>query len=238
MFDKVNLEEELYKSKENQDSKSEKTLSAFKALFQSEWEREQKIRGRLATRTKGVVEVHNNLPEKDIFTIDQIQSLCLKFRLRFLPSDLFKGSIPDEAIFKVRRTETLLGKEIPKFFLLAPESVFRLGDANKDPLLFAPLTDGRFLFLHKWGNDLSPWHRVMAWPLQNPVNLLLTVGFVAVVFALLLPSKWFTNPGVFSFERLAMVFWAWIVGMSLTSYFWFVLNKKFSLHAWRNPYFN
>ena len=43
--------------------------------------------------------------EKDVYDIDAIRSIAVKYRLRFLPTKYFKNEIPQEAIFKTKNLE-------------------------------------------------------------------------------------------------------------------------------------
>jgi hypothetical protein len=107
-----------------------------------------------------------------VFHISQIESLCKKYYLRFLPSALFNGSIdsalPDkiatfEAIYGVRcKSEVSKGRWVYEkeekennTFIAAPMSSFKLEEKPKDPLLFYKINDEYYYLIHKWGNDLS-----------------------------------------------------------------------------------
>lgn len=49
---------------------------------------------------------HFDCLESDrIFHLEQIKSICVDYRLRFLDSHLFKGKIPEEAITKIHQLE-------------------------------------------------------------------------------------------------------------------------------------
>ncbi|MEC9231348.1 MAG: hypothetical protein VX888_01530, partial [Bacteroidota bacterium] len=75
----------------------------------------------------------------DVYDIDAIKSIAVKYRLRFLPTKYFKNEIPQEAIFKTKNLEKKNNTSIKNFHILAPATSFDLEDVNKDPLLFAPL---------------------------------------------------------------------------------------------------
>ena len=111
-----------------------------------------------------------------VYHISQIEKLCSKYYLRFLPSALFKGSIdaalPDkiatfEATYNVQcksvakeRNGFMNWDEIEdekgnNTFIAAPKSSFKLEERPKDPLLFYKINDEYYYLIHKWGNDLS-----------------------------------------------------------------------------------
>lgn len=132
-----------------------------------------------------------------VFHISQIEKLCDRYYLRFLPSALFKGSIdpslPDkiatfEATYNVQCKSVV--KDISRFrnwmdieaekgnntFIAAPASSFKLEERPKDPLLFYKINDEYYYLIHKWGNDLSIIRRfykilssrLLAWAILIP----------------------------------------------------------------------
>src|SRR5690348_2306487 len=107
-----------------------------------------------------------------VFHISQIESLCKKYYLRFLPSALFNGSIdsalPDkiatfEATYEVKCKSVVTEsrwvypseEKENNTFIAAPASSFKLEERPKDPLLFYKINDEYYYLIHKWGNDLS-----------------------------------------------------------------------------------
>ena len=64
--------------------------------------KEQKILDRL----EGDLSLNNQekhfFEEEKIYTLEQIKKLCIKYRLRFLDSKVFKGDFPHEAILKIK----------------------------------------------------------------------------------------------------------------------------------------
>jgi hypothetical protein len=241
MFENVDLKTELYHTREARSkSGEEKTLSEFKNLFKADWERENRIS---ETLSRGAIS--SELPalnfglKQEIFSLGDIKALCLKYRLRFLSTKHFKGDIPREALSAVKNTEAQLGEEIPAFMMVAPSTMFKLEDANKDPLLMAPLNDGRFLLIHKWGNDLAWYRRLLAWPTKTLINLMATIAIVSLLIAAITPLSLLSQSGhYFNFYRIAFFGWNMIFLSGLVSYFWFALNQKFSVNAWDSSTFN
>jgi hypothetical protein len=241
MFENVDLKAELYNArKARSKSGEEKTLSEFKNLFKADWERENRIG---ETLSRGAISC--DLPalssdlKQEIFSLKDIKALCLKYRLRFLSTKFFKGEIPREAVNAIKNTESRLGEEIPAFMMVAPSTMFKLEDANKDPLLLAPLNDGRFLLIHKWGNDLAWYRRLMAWPTKTLVNLMATIAIISFLIAAFTPMSLLSQTGnYFNFYRVAFFGWNMVFLSGLVSYFWFALNQKFSVNAWDSSTFN
>lgn len=179
-------------------------------------------------------------PER-VFHRDTIRSLCLRYRLRFLPGGSFKGPIPDKAVHALRMLERKAETPITSFMLMAPATRFKLCDSEADPLLFVPLDGDRYYLVHKWGNDLSPMREVVNWPLRNAATLSVLVVLVAWVLALLVPTSLITDEPGASFwgaHRFAMMLWSTMVCASFTVFGWFAFFGQFSADAWNSRYFN
>lgn len=240
MFDKVNLEKELKTLKIKEQKESEDTLDAFKQLFKADWEKDENILKNLKKgASSSTLLSPDKLDEEKIYSLSEIKRLCLDYRLRFLSTKYFKKQFPLDAIKQISETEKLAGEQIKSFAMIAPAQMFNLEDANKDPLLFAPLSDGRFYLIHKWGNDLSPWRKIIAWPAKSLLNLLMTIVVVSLITSAIIPTEWLMKNGnYFNFYRIAFVGFNLIFLTGITSYFWLSLNQKFSVEAWNSSTFN
>jgi hypothetical protein len=181
----------------------------------------------------------DNLSEERIFDLESIKTLCVKYRLRFLSTKQFKGDIPSSAISSVKETEQIIGHNIDAFMIAAPSKLFKLEDSNKDPLLFAPLEDGRFYLIDQWGDDMAWYRKIVNWPLTSPITLLLAVLSVSGLLTVLIPSNLLSSSGEFlNFMRLVAFGWNVIFLLGITSYLWFASHAKFSIHAWNSKTFN
>jgi hypothetical protein len=241
MFENVNLEEALMKERDvKRDSRKNETLREFKRLFEAEWENEKRVR---QTISKGAVSSElpsaRNLPADRIFEYDSIRKLCLDYRLRFLSTKQFRGEIPRHALQSIRETENKVGKPIDSFMIMAPAKMFKLEDVNSDPLLFAPLDDGRFYLIDKWGGDLSWFRKWTALPVKTPVHLLTAIVVLSAILTLMIPGTLLSfDQGYLSVMRLVAFCWNVIFLLGITSYFWFASHAKFSVHAWNSRHFN
>ncbi len=244
MIGKVNLERALRATRDernHEDRQVPNLLSSVRKLFETEWEREQEICERLqAGAVSSKLLSPKALAKENIFELEDIRELCLQYRLRFLSTKLFKPGFPAEAIAAIKATERVTGERIEAFMIAAPAEKFHLSDSNKDPLLFAPLSDGRFYLIHKWGDDMSPWRKYLNWPKRRLINLMLAILGISLALSLLVPNSFFTSMDLnyVNFYRMAFFIWnaAFLAGM--VSYFWFSTNQKFSVHAWNSPNFN
>ena len=76
-----------------------------------------------------------NYNEKDVYDIDAIRSIAVKYRLRFLPTKYFKNEIPQEAIFKTKNLEKKNNTSIKNFHILAPATSFDLRGCKQRSLI-------------------------------------------------------------------------------------------------------
>ena len=112
------------------------------------------------------------LESQHIYHIDQIEKICVDYRLRFLDAKYYKSDIPQQGLAKVNYLNQQHQTELQGFKIMAPSKLFKLENAD-DPLLFAPIGNGYYYFIHKWGNDLHPLRRMMMWPVKNLENFML-----------------------------------------------------------------
>lgn len=169
-----------------------------------------------------------------IYHIDQIKKVSIQYRLRFLDSKFFKGTIPDEAQAAVARLETTHRTTLADFKIMAPSIMFRLAKTD-DPLLFAPMGNDYFYLIHKWGNDLHPLRRLRMWPFMNIWNLLLMLLVVSGVLTSLTPLSIFTkNPDSTSFWMLYFFMFKAVV--SIVLFYGFALGKNFNPAIWNSKY--
>ncbi len=242
MFANVKLENELKRSRNaGIQEASDDLLSQIQDLFVADWEREKRLHNLLESgvTSAGLLNLEF-LDEENIFSLANIKEIAVKYRLRFLSTRHFKNKIPYEAVSKLKALETKTGQKTPSLMILAPSEMFRLEDANKDPLLFAPLSDGRFYLVHQWGGEISWLRAVLAWPKQKLQHLVVSIAVLSALISLLLPAIWFGDAqgNYFNFYRVAAFGWNLIFLSGIVSYFWFVTNQKFSLNAWNSKFFN
>ena len=101
---------------------------------------------------------------------------------------------------------------------MAPSALFRL-EKTDDPLLFVPLGNNYYYLVHKWGNDLHPFRKLIMWPFKNIWNLLFTILLFSFLVTEITPITLFT-------KAIA----------SVVLYFGFALGKNFNPAIWNNKY--
>lgn len=129
----------------------------------------------VANREKTRIEQLSKYDSTRVFHEDEIGKICNRYALRFLPSNVYKGTIDPLMPSKVAEFEKLYGTHSYK--ICAPASAFKLEEKPKDPLLFASIGNDYYYLVHKWGNDLSI-NRIIVGLLINPyiIWMLIFIG--------------------------------------------------------------
>src|SRR5688572_679460 len=95
-FKRINIEEELLKTKE-----VEQLLKDAQLLLKQDAEKEEALKKSLQQYLPAppASSSHLILGDQDlVFSLNTIKATCVKYRLRFLDSQLFKNEIPYEAL--------------------------------------------------------------------------------------------------------------------------------------------
>ncbi|KSA13927.1 hypothetical protein [Maribacter dokdonensis] len=171
-----------------------------------------------------------------IYHIKEIKQICIDYRLRFLDTKYFKGTIPAEGLSKIKALEKEHDTEIKGFKIIAPSKLFKLEDKD-DPLLFAPIGNGYYYLIHQWGNDLHPFRKLLMWPFKNMANLIILVLLISFLVTLMIPN------GLFSKSSTNAQFWILYFFMfkciaSVVIFYGFALGKNFSPAIWNSKYYN
>ncbi len=195
------------------------------------------ILDKIRNDTKTVNRFHlERLDSTRIFHIEDIKTLCINYRLRFLDFALFKGSIPTEAIDKIQNLENEHQTDIQNLKIVAPSKMFRLKNAD-DPLLFVPLGNDYFYLIHKWGTDLHPFRKLLMWPYKNFENLIFTVFLLSIFLTLLIPDGLFSKEQSLNQTFIVFLFmFKWVAAIVL--FYGVALGKNFNNQMWNSKYFN
>ncbi|NHF59264.1 hypothetical protein FK220_007925 [Flavobacteriaceae bacterium TP-CH-4] len=234
---KTNIEEKLEKLKAKSND-SEHILDTVYRILKED----SKERDRIAKTLNGGRSAITNqfdfdlLESHRIYHIDQIKTICIDYRLRFLDSKYFKSKIPQEAYSKIKELEKAHNTELKGFKIVAPSKLFKLDDKD-DPLLFAPIGNNYFYLIHKWGNDLHPLRKALVWPFKNIVNLGLLVVLISYLCTLLVPDGLFSKSGS-STEFWIIFFFMFKSIASVVIFYGFALGKNFNPAIWNSKYFN
>lgn len=237
LLQKTNIERELSRLKSGNITPAT-ILSEVQQILEEDTKQELSIEQRLNQKSKCVANNFdlNLLETSRIFHIDQIKKICIDYRLRFLDSRYFKGKIPKAAVSKIKQLEKEHNIEVGGFKIMAPSKLFKLEDKD-DPLLFAPIGNGYFYLIHKWGNDLHPLRKALVWPFKGIVNLTIITLIISYFATLLVPN------GLFSKSDSIAEFWIVYFFMfksiaAVVIFYGFALGKNFNPAIWKSKYFN
>ncbi|MDC6405563.1 MULTISPECIES: hypothetical protein [Maribacter] len=239
LFQRTNLLEKLRLEKEKLRKSEELILDDVRAILSKVDDDNSRIAKNLVNSQSGsqVNSFTFDLLDSDkIFHIDQIKNLCIDYRLRFLDTKYFKGEIPAEAYSKIRSLEKEHNTELKDFKIIAPSKLFKLEDKD-DPLLFAPMGNGYYYLIHKWGNDLNPFRKLMMWPFKNVGNLIFVIVLISYLTTLLIPNGLFSKSNsVAEFGILFFFMFKSIVAIAI--FYGFAMGKNFSPAIWNSKYYN
>lgn len=234
---KVNIQKQLLKRR-NKYVSPESILGQVQAVLQQDVQHETKIQEALSNKSSNINNNFNiDLLEHDnIFHINDIQSICITYRLRFLESSLFKSEIPQEAINKIKQLEKAHDISLKGFKIMAPSKLFKLENYD-DPLLFAPIGNGYYYLIHKWGNDLSVWRKWLMYPFRNLDTVIVSTIIVAFLIALSFPESYF-HPQYKKTQFIFLFFFMFkVIGFCLI-FFGVSKGKNFNSVIWDSRYIN
>jgi hypothetical protein len=238
IFSPLNIEQELIHER----MKQHQLMNDVHAVLDEVNRKDELILDRLKKNSSGP-ELSLSIDEtdrKNIYSVAEIRTICIRYRLRFLKSSYFKSDFPYEALMKIKEFEKKYGVEISNFKIIAPDHAFELQNINKDPVLFAQLNDGSYYLLHTWGKDLAWYKKYLYLPLQNPVIFFLTLLAFCVAGAALIPVQWMN---VLNFEselylRLWLSVHFFIMSCGITLWIGISFSKNFSCNTWNSKYYN
>jgi len=236
-FKGTDVEDRLRNLKERQ-RKEDQILEEVREILRKDFQREKRIIDGPIAGNPGIANDFDfDLLETDrIHHLDTIKKICIDYRLRFLDSSYFKGKIPKVALEKIKALETAHNIEIQGYKIMAPSKLFKLENMD-DPLLFAPLGNNYYYLIHKWGKDLHPFRRLMAWPFKNIGNLAVVVIALSYLVALMVPDGLFSKNSSTA-EFLIIFFFMFKCMASVVIFYGFALGKNFNPAIWNSKHYN
>ncbi|MHA7060099.1 hypothetical protein ACWGOQ_0022920 [Aquimarina sp. M1] len=237
MIPKTNIEKKLTQLR-NKQLDPESWEFQVHTIFKEGTKKNDRITNTLENGTP-VIEndfIFDHLESSKIYHIDQIKKICIDYRLRFLNSTYFKGKIPKEALSKIKNLEKIHEIELQGFKIIAPSKLFKLANAD-DPLLFAPMGNDYYYLIHKWGDDLHPFRKVMMWFFKSFENLLFLTFLVSLLLTFMVPQGLFSKEN--NTSELIMIFFFMFKSVAAVVLFYgFALGKNFNTAIWDSKYFN
>lgn len=234
MFD-LNLQNTLRKDRDQHIS-SEDLKDMIQAIFDQKEAIKSRVKSTLETPNNSYVNTltFDALDIDKIFHIDSIKKLCINYRLRFLDTHLFKGEYPKELYSIIPNLENDHKIQLKDFKIMAPSKLFRL-KTKEDPLLFVPIGNGYYYLVHKWGDDLKSYRKILVWPFKN-INTLIFTSIILSLLSTALGSAFFND---FSDTQLLVIFIFNIkTFVFVTFYLLFMMRKNFNESIWNSKYKN
>ena len=226
---KVNLFEELINERSKQIT-SEELRTAIKSI----WSNDDQIKKSLNKKNDNK---HNDLKfdkmkTRNIFHKDTIKKICVRYRLRFLDSNLFKGEYPKNITKIIGKIERNHNTTLSNFMIMAPSKLFKIKSPD-DPILFVPIGNDYYYLIHKWGEEFNYLRKLMVLPFKNIDNLTIFSVLVSVLFALL--GKLFI-PSL-TFSEVFILFLFLVKGFIFIFFYMFFLTRRnFSESIWNSKY--
>ena len=230
---KVNLFEELLKERSKQISTNE-LISLLKNIWVKEDSKKERITQSLKDVNNGSFNQlkFDEMETKNIFHKDTIKNICVRYRLRFLDSNLFKGDYPKNITKIISDIEKKHDTKLINFMIMAPSKLFKIKSPD-DPILFVPIGNDYYYLIHKWGEEFNYLRKLLVLPFKNIDNLTIFSVLVSVFFAFLgklfIPSLTFSEVFIlFLFLAKGFIF--------IFFYTFFLTRKNFSESIWNSKY--
>ncbi len=237
IFDKVNITDELKKQRAQFPSLLKEVNEVLLQSAHSDEELLNRLKDNRDAGTEEIIIAENDLD--NIYSINEIEKICINYRLRFLDSKYFKQEFPYDAIVRINEFEKRYNTKIKRFKIIAPDKAFDLIDVNQDPLLFAQLSNNTFYLLHQWGKDIVWYRKFLFLPIRDIYTYFYSIIVLAVLFAFSIPFSWLqVQPDNEMYIRL------WLAMHCTIGFFFFILflgatsQSSFSSMSWKSKYFN
>ena len=215
-------------------------LAEVMRILRSEQAKERDIRTRLSKPSED--ESFSNsfdpylLEYNNVFHLSQIKSLCIRYRLRFLPAFRYSQELPNEAILRIKDLEKRHQTVLQDFRIVGPAEFFRLENAD-DPMLFAPIGNDYYYLIHKWGRDIHPMRKFLMWPLRNLENVLI-FSFITSFFMAFAIREVFFNTFRETSEFFIIFLYCFKAMVGLVFFYGISLGKNVSSAIWNSKFFN
>tara|TARA_B100001079_G_C16291163_1_gene461052 strand:+ start:269 stop:976 length:708 start_codon:yes stop_codon:yes gene_type:complete len=230
---KVNLFEELLIER-NKEISSDELKSIVKKIWSNHDSKKDQIRISLNKKNndKNNQLKFDKMESKNIFHKDTIKKICVRYRLRFLDSNLFKGEYPKNITRIITDLESKHDTTLSNFKIMAPSKLFKIKSPD-DPILFVPIGNDYFYLVHKWGKEFNKLRKLMVLPFKNIDNLTIFSILVSVFFALV--GK-LVMPSLTSSEVFILFLFLVKGFIFIFFYMFFLTRRNFSESNWNSKY--
>ena len=242
MFRQVQIQEELSRERKKIRSSEDLLLQeAHKLLLQEQFS-EKNILSNLKSYTKsfGLLD-EEGIDPGFIYSVREIRNICIRYRLRFVDSQVYTGEFPYEVVLKIKDLNAIQRKDLMFFKVLSPLENLKNPALNMDTLLFVQTVYGNYYLVHRWGNSLPASGKIKGFPFRSIETFMMCVITLTALVSLLLPNKYLTtdtHADYFSMYRVACFFHVLILVAGFCVCYLFKTNKSFSVSDWDNPKIN
>ena len=230
---KVNLFEELFRER-NKEISSDELKSIVKKIWSNHDSKKDQIRISLNKKNdyKNNQLKFDKMESKNIFHKDTIKKICVRYRLRFLDSNLFKGEYPKNITRIITDLESKHDTILSNFKIMAPSKLFKIKSPD-DPILFVPIGNDYFYLVHKWGKEFNKLRKLMVLPFKNIDNLTIFSILVSIFFALV--GK-LVMPSLTSSEVFILFLFLVKGFIFIFFYMFFLTRRNFSESNWNSKF--
>ena len=241
MFSSVNIQDELVKIRQKHAGVQHSLTQQVEDAKGKGAPVDEFILRRIRTAAKpGKWNFENQLLDKNkVFSIDDIKSICIQYRLRFLDSKFFKlEDLTADEKNTVKSLEKETGKEITKVKMLASTQFFRQENLTSAPFLFAQLDETNFYLVHKVGVDFKWYKKLISFPFRSILALLITLLVIVLPLMFVIPSVIFSKPEQVQYYQMLYLAGFTVSTLFIVVFGGFTFYKKFSNFCWKSPYLN
>lgn len=174
--------------------------------------------------------------ENYLFTIDEIQKICVLYRLHFVDAIYFKNQIPSVAEIKLEYLNDTYRKKLNGLKILSyRENFLNPSQVDNYGMLFAPTLNGHYYLIHQWGKPISKKRKWQYFPLRSFETLAISVMLFTLIVDLILPTHLITldrTATYWSGYRLGVYFHLLIFFGGLSMFFVVGFFKNVSKNIW------
>lgn len=175
------------------------------------------------------------LDGKDVYSINDIREIAIRYRLCFVDSQAYKFEFPYESVLKIEHLNERYKKNLKSFKLLATHEFLKSENSKDSAVLFVPTDHGNYYLIHQWGKLLPKSRIIKSWPFRSIENMLISVALFTLVVTLCLPTFLITLDRTATYwcgYRLGVFFHLLIFFMGITTYVTFAFGKSLSSMNW------
>lgn len=178
----------------------------------------------------------NETGYEHVYTIDDIKTIAILYRLCFMDINYFKKNIPTVAEVKLEYLNQQYEKNITGLKILSYRENFSTPSYPKNyGLLFAPTKNGNYYLIHQWGAPISQSRKWKYLPLRSFETLAISIALFTLIVDLILPTRLITldhHATYWSGYRLGVYFHLLIFFGGLSMFIVLGFFKNISKNIW------